>query len=207
MTISSTDNRSGPYTLNGVTTAFDYDFKIVDRTHVQVIRTNLAGVESALAIDADYTVTGVGVAEGGQIVTTSALSNGTITLLLNVPFLQETDLENQGAYNAEDVEAAFDLSVQRDLQLKEELDRAVKVSASSTLTADELIVDLLEASADAVSAASAAQLAATNAEAEAAASAASASAAAASAGLVDTAAVAYALTAARLYQHGRLGGL
>lgn len=151
MTISSETNRSGPYNGNGVTTAFDYDFKVEDESHVRVIRADAGGVETTLDLNSDYAVTGVGNNEGGQVVLADALPAGeTLTLIINVPFLQETDLENQGAYYAETVEAALDRAVQRDLQLKEQLDRAVKIPASSDPgQLDELIPNIVRLSASA----------------------------------------------------------
>jgi len=132
MTIATAINRSGPYNGNGVTTVFDYEFKIEDETHVQVIRATALNVETILTLDADYTVTGVGDEGGGTIVMNSALASGlTLTFPLDVPFTQETDLENQGAYFAETVEAAFDLAAQRDLQLAERMNRAILLPASS----------------------------------------------------------------------------
>lgn len=132
MTISSETNRSGPYNGNGVTTVFDYEFKIVDENHLSVIKRSAVGVETTLAIDADYIVSDVGNPSGGQVAIAIAPANGeTITILRNVPFTQETDLENQGAYYAETVEASFDLMVMRDQQLEEGLSRAVQIPASA----------------------------------------------------------------------------
>lgn len=132
MTIASAVNRSGPYNGNGVTTVFPYEFKIEKEAHVQVISATAENVETVLELTADYTVNGVGDEGGGEIVLTSPLASGlTLTMLLNVPFTQETDLENQGAYYAETVEAALDLAAQRDLQLLEKMGRAVLLPASS----------------------------------------------------------------------------
>lgn len=131
MTIPSETNRSGPYNGNGVTKLFDYDFKIVDASHIQVIRAE-DGVETILELDVDYTVHGVGNDDGGQIETTDAPITGqSITNLLDIPFTQEIDLENQGAYYAETVEAGFDLAVLRDQQLSERINRAVVIPPSA----------------------------------------------------------------------------
>lgn len=143
MTIATAINRSGPYTGNGVTTVFAYDFKIEDRSHVQVIRATALNIETVLVIDTDYTVTGVGDEGGGNVVLNAPLAAGlTVTMLLNVPFTQETDLENQGAYYAETVEAAFDLAAQRDLQLMERMNRAVLLPASSGEAGGALAAEL-----------------------------------------------------------------
>lgn len=145
MTIASDIDRSGPYDGNGVTTAFDYEFRITNEAHVRVVRGNADGTETTFNLGADYSVTGVGEAAGGQIVCTVAPASGTtITVVREVPFTQETDLENQGAYLAQVVEDAFDLAVMRDQQLAEELARAVKLPVSSGLSGDDLGPDFVE---------------------------------------------------------------
>lgn len=143
MTISNATNKSGPYNENGVTTAFAYGFKIADASHIKVVRA-AAGVETVLTLNTHYTVTGVGNAGGGNVVILAPVSGSTLTLVLNVPFTQETDLENQGAYYAEVVEVALDLAAQRDKQLSEEIGRAVKVPVSADATdLDTLIAGVL----------------------------------------------------------------
>ena len=150
MTISSETNRSGPYNGNGVTTIFDYDFKIVNENHLTVIK-NVGGVETTLTIDADYIVSDVGNPAGGQVAISPAPATGeTITILLNVPFTQETDLQNQGAYYAETVEASLDLAAQRDRELSERIDRSVKIPAlADASTLDSLIADVIRLSGSA----------------------------------------------------------
>ncbi|OWV78124.1 hypothetical protein ATY78_13090 [Rhizobium sp. R635] len=137
MTISSTNSRSGPYPGNAVTTVFDYDFFIADERHLLVIKRRANGDEEILTLDADYSVSGVGNPEGGSIDTAASgapSAQETITLLLNVPFTQETELENQGPFSAKTIETALDVAAQRDLQLSERLDRAIVVSPTSTPT-------------------------------------------------------------------------
>lgn len=144
MTVPSSANRSGPYNGNGVTTVFNYGFRILDENHLTVIKT-VGGVETVLVIDADYIVSDVGADAGGQVAISPAPASGsTITILRNVPFTQETDLENQGAYFAETIEGALDRGVMRDQQLSERLDRAVTIPASADgSTLNELIENVL----------------------------------------------------------------
>ncbi|WP_313618394.1 hypothetical protein [Agrobacterium sp.] len=126
MTIPSEVNRSGPYNGNGVTTAFAYQFKIYDPHHLRVIRINADGSEIVLAHEVDFTVTGVSDDAGGNAVLTVAPEpTEKIVLLRGVPFTQETDLENQGAYYAETVEVRFDLLTMQIQQLKEQSDRSI----------------------------------------------------------------------------------
>lgn len=139
MTVASDVNRSGPYTGNGVTTVFAYGFRILDASHISVVRTE-AGVETVLTLNTDFSVSGVGDAGGGSITMTAApTALQTVTNLRNVPFTQEIDLENQGPYFAETVEGGFDLAVMRDQQLSERVDRTREiVDDSATNIADVL---------------------------------------------------------------------
>ncbi|MCZ8547175.1 hypothetical protein OOJ09_23545 [Mesorhizobium qingshengii] len=131
MTVASETNRSGPYNGNGVTTVFDYEFRIVSENHVKVIKADAAGIETILTIDADYIVSDVGNSAGGQVALTAPLPAGhRLTLLRSVPFTQETDLQNQGAYYAETVEASFDLAAMRDQELQEQISRSLLIPAS-----------------------------------------------------------------------------
>lgn len=130
MTIASETNRSGPYPGNGVTTAFDYEFKIASAAHVKVIKRNASDVEATLVLDTDYTVSGVGADNGTVTLSVAPATGETITLLRSIPFVQELDLENQGPYFAQSVEDALDLAAARDQQLSERIDRAVVIPAS-----------------------------------------------------------------------------
>ncbi|NJL06853.1 MAG: hypothetical protein HC900_00255 [Methylacidiphilales bacterium] len=132
MTIASEANRAGPYACNGSTTTFPFGFRIADETHVRVVLGE-GLLETDLTLGTHYTVSGVGDASGGSITTNTAYASGsTIAIILNIPFLQGLDLENQGAFYAETIEDALDLAAQRDLQLKEEIARCLKMPVSSS---------------------------------------------------------------------------
>ena len=144
MTIASEANRSGPYACNGATTRFPFAFKIYDEAHIRVILTDPAGLEANLTLGTHYTVTGVGNDGGGAVVTTTAPPAGNrLTLVLDVPFIQATDLENQGAYFAETIERSFDLLTQQALQLKELIARSVVLPVTSTVSVNELVTATL----------------------------------------------------------------
>ena len=143
MTVSSTTSRSGPYTGNGVTTVFAYGFRILDETHVEVVRTE-SGVDETVS-PSEFTVSGVGDAVGGNITFTLAPTvDQTITIIRAAPFTQQVDLENQGAYYAETIEEAFDLAAMRDQQLQEQVDRSVKIPVGADAsTLGGLIEDVI----------------------------------------------------------------
>lgn len=143
MTVSSTTNKSGPYLGNGTTVDFDYEFRILDPSHVTVVMTE-DGVDTTVS-PSDYTVSGVGASVGGTLTFLTAPATGqSITIIRNAPFTQPTDLENQGAYYAETVEGALDLGVMRDQQLAEGLSRAVQIPVGAdTGTLASLIEDIV----------------------------------------------------------------
>lgn len=153
MTVASETSKSGPYTGNGVTTVFDYEFRIIDEAHIRVLRTE-ANADTILSLGADYTVSGVGGTGGGSItMTTAPIASQQVTILRNVPFTQETDLENQGAFFAETIEASLDLSAMRDQQLSELLSRAVIMPASqSAADIPGFVADVENAAANAATA-------------------------------------------------------
>lgn len=126
MPVTSEVAKSGPYTGNGVTVSFPYSFKILDASHIRVVRTE-DGADTDLV--AGFTVGGVGLDAGGAVVFIAApTALQQITLVRNVPITQEIDLVNQGAFFAEVVERGFDLAAMRDQQLQEQIDRSVKLT-------------------------------------------------------------------------------
>jgi|GEM_PF-1840956 len=152
MTVPSSVAKSGPYICNGVTDVFNYDFRIVDKTHLNVILADASGVEITLGLTTHYTVSDVG-SDVGSINLTSAgvalaVTGTTLTILRNPPFTQETDLQNQGAYLAETVEDRFDLLTMQIQTVKERSDRSIAIPASDeSTTLDDLQADLITVAA------------------------------------------------------------
>lgn len=161
MTISTDPSRAGPYDGDGANVNFPFDFDTSADDEIRVIvldETTL--VEHDAALDTDYSVTlnpDQAADPGGVAVFLVApTTNQKVTILGAVPYDQQTDLPTGGAYRAEVVEGALDRTNKRIKQIREELDRAVKVSASSTTSPGDLIQDIAEAVQVAVDAAAAA---------------------------------------------------
>tara|TARA_R110000822_G_scaffold310359_1_gene442775 strand:+ start:27789 stop:30194 length:2406 start_codon:yes stop_codon:yes gene_type:complete len=132
MTVATTNITDGPFTGNGVTTAFGYTFRIEDEAQIIVYETDTAGAVTTLTLTTDYTVSGVGSDAGGSITRVAgALPSGyTWYLRSNYALTQSTKFRSQGRFLPEVHEAAFDklsFIVQQLLDLN---NRAFRVAAS-----------------------------------------------------------------------------
>lgn len=108
MTVS-TEVDHNEYTGNGVTTSFPYTFRIFQKSDLVVQVVDLDENIAVLDLDTDYTVTGAGGYNGGNVILSKALANGyQISISRDLPVTQETDLRNQGKFFAEVHEDAFD---------------------------------------------------------------------------------------------------
>ena len=133
MTVNAETAKSGPYTGNGTTTVFAYDFKALDQTHLVVTLTVTAtGVETTQTITTHYTVSGVGTDGGGNVtMVTAPASTETLTITRAVPQTQTTDLVNRGAVVPTTLETALDRGVQQVQDFNEVTSRTLKVPVST----------------------------------------------------------------------------
>ncbi|WP_275075837.1 tail fiber domain-containing protein [Providencia rettgeri] len=109
MTVS-TEISSNEYTGNGVTTDFDYKFRIFKANQLSVITSDSGGDNVVtLRLGTDYTVTGTNKSAGGKVILTKPLANGhKISIARDIPITQETSFRNQSKFLAETHEDAFD---------------------------------------------------------------------------------------------------
>lgn len=108
MTVS-TELSHEEYTGNGVTTDFDFRFRIFEAKHLVVSVADSDGTERILTNGTDYTLRGVGSYRGGKVILKMPLAKGwRIGIARDLPAVQETDLRNQGKFFAEVHEDAFD---------------------------------------------------------------------------------------------------
>lgn len=139
MSISSTTARVS-YNGNGSTTAFSVSFYFLDDSHLLVTKYVVAtGVTTTLAINTDYTVTGAGNLAGGTVTTTSAPASGErIIITRDVPLTQETDYIENDPFPAATHEQSLDKLTMITQQIDEQLDRAIKMPLTSSLTAVDM---------------------------------------------------------------------
>ena len=168
MTIETQDSKVH-YVGNGSTTVFPVPFPVYQAGHVKVVLTDASGVDTPLT--GGYTVTGAGTGAVSVTYPTAgaALPMGhRITIYRKLPLVQQLDLENGGAFDAENIERSFDLQEMQIQQLQEAADRTVTVPITSDVTPEELMRDLFgaadSAAADAAAAANSAGQAAASAQ-------------------------------------------
>ncbi|EJD6539162.1 hypothetical protein U7S25_001991, partial [Providencia rettgeri] len=109
MTVS-TEISSNEYTGNGVTTDFDYKFRIFKANQLSVITSDADGDNVVtLRLGTDYTVTGANKSAGGKVILTRPLADKhKISIARDIPITQETSFRNQSKFFAETHEDAFD---------------------------------------------------------------------------------------------------
>lgn len=138
MTVLNQTSKAGPYTGNGTTTSFAFDFKVLAESDLIVtITLTSTGFEYVSVLNTDYSVSLNADQEnnpGGTItypISGDELeSTHTITIERLVDYTQETDLVNQGAFYAQVIEDTLDKIVMMIQQLNETLSRTLRVGPS-----------------------------------------------------------------------------
>lgn len=129
MTVQSTTARA-QYNGNGATTLFTVPFYFLDPTHLKVLRIDNSvspATSALLVLNADYTVTGAGVQQGGSIQTTVApTATQQIIILRNVPFTQLIHYVPNDPFPAATHEQALDQLTMEVQELNEGLNHAVQ---------------------------------------------------------------------------------
>lgn len=135
MAISSTSRKAGPFTGNGTTTEFSFDFKVFDPTDVAVIRACPLGTEATLALGSAYDIAlneDQNEAPGGVVTLREPLGDGCRLVLLSVvPDLQPVDITNQGGFYPELLNDGLDRSTIQVQQVQERLGRAITVPVTA----------------------------------------------------------------------------
>lgn len=137
-------NSKSQYIGNGSTKTFAYDFRILDSSHAVVYITDLFGVDTLQIEGSDYSVTGVGDQDGGDIIFTTAPTNlYTVTIYRSIPLNQLVDYISTGRFQAETHEEVVDKltlitqdiakNVERSLRIPE-LDSIASFDAMSLAT-------------------------------------------------------------------------
>lgn len=134
MTISTTSNEVVAQG-NGLTTSFDFSFPVPLASELFVYYTDSTGAITLIP-SSQYTVTGIGTANGGAVtypLSGSPIATGTsLTIQRVVPYVQLTDLVNQSGYYPNVVENALDYLTMQTQQLAEQTALSLQVPFSAT---------------------------------------------------------------------------
>jgi len=139
MTISTTTIKNS-YSGDGSQDTFAYSFKISADADMQVIIRASTGSETVKTLTTHYTVTGAGVATGGNVVFTTGnipASTETVVLRRKTTQTQTLDLVENDPFTADSVEGAFDKNLAAIQELQEEVNRSFKVSRTNTISSSE----------------------------------------------------------------------
>ena len=142
MTVSSTTVKNS-YSGNSSTTVFAYSFKIFADTDLQVIIRSSTGAETTKTLTTHYTVSGAGDASGGNVTFTTGntpATGETVVIRRGVPQTQAIDYIANDPFPAESHEEGLDRATMTTQQVQEELDRAIKLSRTNTMTSTEFTV-------------------------------------------------------------------
>ncbi len=140
MTVSS-ETAKVTYNGDGSTSSFSVTFYFLNTSDVKVIHRDADGNETTWTEGSQYTLTGAGAQSGGTVTVSTGpadhtpASGETLTIKRNLDLTQETDYPEGGQFPASAHEDALDRSAMRDQQLKEEIDRKIGFSETSTASA------------------------------------------------------------------------
>lgn len=140
MTVSSEISKI-TYSGDGITTSFPVTFYFLSNADVKVVRRDANGVEVTWTEGSEYTLTGAGIQAGGIVAVETSPTNytpasgETLTIKRDLEVTQETDYPEGGQFSARAHEDALDRAAMRDQQLKEEIDRKIGFSETSTASA------------------------------------------------------------------------
>lgn len=142
---------------NGVATEFSFPFLVQDASHVELFSIGADGIWTPIASESFSVVLD---GENGGTVTYPLVGDPLATgayigIARNPSFLQQFDVTNQGTFLAENHEDAFDLAAMRDLWLRQQVLRSIRIPRGDTADpfdtlpdADERALQYLKFDAD-----------------------------------------------------------
>lgn len=133
MSVPTTTNRV-QYNCDGSQVDFAFTFAIFETSDLVVTIADSDGTETTLTETADYTVAAAGndYSGGGTVTTVTTYPSGyTITIVRTVTIDQGTDFRTLDVLPAETLEDALDRLTMISQQIKEQVDRTVKLQTTS----------------------------------------------------------------------------
>jgi hypothetical protein len=148
MTVSAGSTKT-TQACNGTLVSFDFGFAIYKEEDITVIIKHIATeAETVLVLNADYVVTSDSFADGGtvstfkeidgEIVAYAWAADYSITIMLSLALVQETDLLYGGSFSSEAIELTVDRLTLMVQQLDEKINRTLKLRKTSSLNNIEI---------------------------------------------------------------------
>jgi uncharacterized protein YjbI with pentapeptide repeats len=138
MTTPSTARKAGPFNGNGSTTSFPFTFKVFAAADIAVTIANSLGVETALVLDTDYSVSlnaNQETSPGGTItypISGTPLAIGSVLAIVgDLDYDQPLDLPSGGNFSPLALENQLDRTVMQIQQLREEVERSLRTSVTT----------------------------------------------------------------------------
>lgn len=118
------------YNGDGATVDFGYNFRVFEKTDFRVLKIAADYSWTELAVDTDYTVTGLGEASGGNVHLTGAppAIGEAVCILRKPPMDQKADIRNEADFFPETHEDEFDRIVHQLQAIKAMVDRSVRIA-------------------------------------------------------------------------------
>ena len=133
MSVSTTTSKI-VYTGDGSTTVFPYNFYIFADSDLTVTKVLIAdGTETVLTLTTDYTVSGAGVATGGNVTLGTAIaSTYKLVIQRSLSKTQGSDYEAYGPLPSDTLETNLDKLTMITQELQEQIDRSLIASITET---------------------------------------------------------------------------
>ena len=156
MTVESMDCRAR-YATDGVQKTFPVVFRFLRAEDLGVYWAENSQIENVkYELNKDYTVVGDGSFEnGGTVIFATAPPEGRLAIRREIPYTQESNYTPNGDIPAETMEGNLDKAVMLIQQLKEELERCIKVAIASGESPEALLKSIFMAKDSALTAAQA----------------------------------------------------
>lgn len=152
--ISTEIRRSQTYVGTGDVNSYTFPFRVFAADQVKVYVRAADAASGTLLDTTQYSVTLASASAqtvGGTVTLSVPLAAGAkLVILSNIPYTQLLALQNQGAFNAEDLNAAWDKNTALSQQLLDRLDRAVLAPELGDRTPEQFTQALFDARDEAV---------------------------------------------------------
>lgn len=144
MTISTEVRKAGPFNGNGTASSFPFAFKVFKAEDMLVVwHQASSGIDATLTLTTDYTVSlnaDQNASPGGTVTLVNGpLASGyTLVVSSDIPYLQPTDLTNQGGFYPKVITDALDRQTILTQQLEEQQSRslALPITAPSNVSTE-----------------------------------------------------------------------